>query len=185
MHGDGGLKDATSRPTSRLLRLLWELSSTVVQAVLIALLLNALVIEAALVESGPSMLPTLRAGERVMLEKVSYRLHVPRRGDIVAAQGPGSSGLLVKRVVALPGETVEVRNGHTIVEGVQLDERWVTYWGGRDLLPLTIPEGHVLILGDNRGNSRDSRVIGPVPVEAIRGRAWFVFWPLDRWRWLG
>jgi len=158
----------------------WELVITVLPALLVALFINVFVAEAALVERGPSMEPNLYRGYRVMTEKVSYLLHPPSRGDVVIADRPGSAVALIKRVVALPGETVEVRGGHTFVNGEQIEEPWVTNFGGPSYPPTVVPPDHVFILGDNRGNSRDSRAIGPVPVDTITGHVWFVYWPLDQ-----
>lgn len=159
---------------------IWELVITILPALLVALFINVFVAEAALVEHGPSMEPNLYRGYRVMTEKVSYLFHPPRRGDVVVADRPGNEVSLIKRVVALPGETVEVRGGHTFINGEQIEEPWVTNFGGPSYSPTVVPPDHVFILGDNRGNSRDSRAIGPVPVDTIKGRVWFVYWPLDQ-----
>jgi signal peptidase I len=158
----------------------WELVITVLPALLVALFINVFVAEAAIVEYGPSMEPNLYRGSRVMAEKVSYRFHPPRRGDIVIADRPGSEVSLIKRVVALPGETVEVHDGHTFINGQQIEEPWVTNFGGPGYPPTVVPPDHVFILGDNRSNSRDSRTIGPVPMDTIKGRVWLIYWPLDQ-----
>jgi signal peptidase I len=150
---------------------------TLLPAVLLALFVNVFVAEAALVEEGPSMQPNLYIGYRVMTEKISYRFRLPRRGDIVVAEHPGSEKSLIKRVVGLPGEIVEVRGGRTFINRQLIREPWVTHWGGPDFPPTLVPPDHVFILGDNRANSRDSRSIGPVPLDAVRGHAWFVYWP--------
>ncbi len=158
----------------------WELVITVLPALLVALFINVFVAEAALVEHGPSMEPNLYRGYRVIEEKLSYRFHLPRRGDVVIADRPGNEMALIKRVVALPGETVEVRGGHTFINGQQIEEPWVTNFGGPSYPPTVVPPDHVFILGDNRSNSRDSRAIGPVSVDTIKGHGWFVYWPLDQ-----
>lgn len=142
--------------------------------------INVFVAEAALVEYGPSMQPNLYRGDRVMAEKVSYRLHPPYRGDVVIADRPGNEVALIKRVVALPGETVEVRGGHTFINGQPIEEPWVTNFGGPSYPPTVVPPDHLFILGDNRSNSRDSRAIGPVPINSIKGHVWLVYWPLDQ-----
>jgi signal peptidase I len=163
-------------------RVVWELVTAVLPALAVALLVNVFVAEAVVVENGPSMQPNLYRGYRVMTEKISYRLHLPRRGDIVIVEQPGEQVTLIKRVVALPGELVEVRGGHTFINGQQIEEPWVTNFGGPDYPPTRVPPDHVFILGDNRSNSRDSRAIGPVPVKMIKRRAWLIFWPLDQIR---
>jgi signal peptidase I len=159
---------------------MWELVITILPALLVVLFINVFVAEAALVEHGPSMEPNLYRGDRVMTEKVSYLLHPPRRGDVVIVERPGNEVSLIKRVVALPGETVEVRGGHTFINGQQIEEPWVTHFGGPNYPPTVIPPDHVFILGDNRGSSRDSRAIGPVPMDTIKGHVWLVYWPLDQ-----
>ena len=158
----------------------WELVITVLPAILVALFINVFVAEAALVEHGPSMQPNLYRGDRVIAEKVSYRFHLPHRGDVVIAERPGNEVSLIKRVVALPGETVEVRDGHTFINGQPIEEPWVTNFGGPSYPPTLVPPDHVFILGDNRANSRDSRAIGPVPIDTIKGHVWLVYWPLDQ-----
>ena len=177
----------TSRPKSFfnfVRRVAWELATTVVPALLIALFVNVYVAEAVAVEEGPSMQPNLYRGYRVMTEKVSYRLHAPRRGDVVVVERPEGETSLIKRVVAVAGETVEVRNGHTFINAEPIEEPWVTSFGGPNYPPTLVPAGHVFVLGDNRGVSRDSRAIGPVPVDSIRGRAWLIFWPFDEIKFL-
>jgi signal peptidase I len=161
-------------------RVMWELVIAICPALLVALFINVFVAEAALVEHGPSMEPNLYRGDRVMTEKVSYLLHPPHRGDVVVVDRPGNEVSLIKRVVALPGETVEVRGGHTFINGQPIEEPWVTHFGGPNYPPRVVPPDHVFILGDNRGSSRDSRAIGPVPVDSIKGHVWLVYWPLDQ-----
>jgi len=160
-----------------ILRALWEVASTIVPALLLALFINGFVAHATTVD-GPSMQPTLYRGQRVVTEKITYRfIHGPRRGDVAVIDMPGEELPLIKRVVALPGETVEVQDGRVFVDGQELAEPWVTRLGGRDYRATRIPPLHVFVLGDNRPNSRDSRAIGPVPVDQIIGRALFIYWP--------
>jgi signal peptidase I len=159
-----------------------ELIAALLPAVAIAFFVNVFVAEAALVEQGPSMEPSLYVGHRVLTEKITYRFHIPRRGDVVILERQSEEISLIKRVVGLPGELVEVRGGHTFIDGQQIAEPWVTDFGGRGYGPSVIPAEHVFILGDNRANSRDSREIGPVPISAIKGRVFLVFWPLSRFR---
>jgi len=160
-------------------RLMRELIISVLPALLIALFINVFVAEATLVD-GPSMQPNLYSGYRVMTDKISYKLHPPQRGDVVVVERPAPEGTLVKRVVALPGETIQVRGGHTFIDGLAIEEPWVSNFGGPDYLPACVPPDHVFILGDNRIISRDSRAIGPVPISAIKRQARLVYWPLDQ-----
>lgn len=126
------------------------------------------------------MQPNLYVGDRLMTEKISYHLHPPRRGDVVIIERPAGEVSLVKRVVAVEGEVVEVRDGHTFVNGQPIDEPWVAHFGGQDYGPALVPPGHLFVVGDNRAVSRDSRAIGPVPVDSIRGRVWLVYWPPEQ-----
>jgi len=160
-------------------RFLWEILTTLIPAALIAFFINVYVAEAAEIEAGPSMQPNLYVGYRVMTEKISYYLHDPHRGDIVIVERPKDEGNLIKRVMGLPGETIEVRGGHTFINGEPVEEPWVANFGGRDVPPTPVPEDHIFIIGDNRPNSRDSRQIGPVLIDDVIGRGWFVYWPLE------
>jgi signal peptidase I len=164
----------------RLWRGVRELVSVLLLALLIALGLNVYVAQAVVVKEGPSMQPNLYIGYRVMTEKISYRLHPPQRGDIVVVDPPAGGTALIKRVVGLPGDMVRVRGGHTSINGRLLEEPWVVYFGGMDYGPARVSPGYLFILGDNRAQSLDSRAIGPVPMEKVRGRAWLVYWPLDQ-----
>lgn len=162
-------------------RFLWqvlrEVAGTILPAVLIAMLINLFLAQATVVQ-GQSMEPTLHNNERVIVEKVTYRLfHGPRRGDVVIIKVTDQTEPLVKRVVGLPGETVAVRGGQVFIDGVLLEEGWAIHQGGPDYPPTRVPPLHVFVLGDNRGHSNDSRSFGPVPVDQIIGRAWIIYWP--------
>jgi signal peptidase I len=164
----------------RLWHLLREILETVLPAILIALLINVFVGQATRVE-GKSMEPTLHTNQRLVVEKLSYHLHGPQRFDVVVIKVPSQGGeLLIKRVVGLPGETVEIHDGQVYINGKLLDEPFVggdTRPGRQD--PITVPPLHVYVLGDNRDHSNDSRSFGPVPIENIVGRAWLSYWPME------
>jgi signal peptidase I len=174
------LSDPASGFTHSLLRSLWDIASTVLLALLITLAVNTFVARAWIVD-GPSMQPNLYYGERVMIEKITYRFfHGPRRGDIVVVGMPDSPEPLIKRVVALAGETIEIRGGQVYIDGEPIEEPWVEYTAVQDYPPTTVPPLHVFIIGDNRPNSRDSRTFGPVHVDQVEGRALFIYWPLEQ-----
>jgi signal peptidase I len=162
----------------RVLRLLREVLETVLPAILIALLINVFIGQATRVE-GQSMEPNLHSDQRLVVEKVTYRFHGPQRYDIVVLKLPNQSDeLLIKRVIGLPGETVEIRSGQVFVNDKPLDEPFVD----EETLPgrngqVTVPPLHVYVLGDNRNHSNDSRSFGPIPIENIVGRAWLSYWP--------
>ena len=143
------------QPPHFIQRLVRELLTALVAAIMIALFVNVFIAQAAMVENGPSMQPNLYIGYRMMTEKISYRFLEPRRGDIVIAEPTNSQFKLVKRVIGLPGETIESKNGHTYINGKPIDEPWVINFGGRYLPPTCIPEGYVFIIGDNRPVSHD------------------------------
>jgi signal peptidase I len=172
------------RPKSRLMALarqgLREILTTVLPALLLALLVNVFVGEAVAIQDGPSMQPNLYRGDRMIAEKITYRFRPPSRGEVVIVDQPGDEVTLVKRVVAVAGETVEVRGGHTFINGQPIDEPWVREFGGPGYGPERVPEDQIFILGDNRAVSRDSRAIGPVPVDWVRGRVVLVYWPPDQ-----
>jgi len=165
-----------SQGSGWLLRALREIGETVIPAVVIALFINLFLAQATQV-LGQSMEPTLHSSQRVVIEKISYRFHGPRRGDVVVIDSPKQSEMLIKRVVGLPGETVEVSNGRVLVDGEPLKEDWSVKLGGGSYGPHTVPPLHVFVLGDNRGASNDSRSFGPVPIEHIVGHAWVSYWP--------
>jgi len=129
---------------------------------------------------GSSMEPNLHTDQRLVVEKVTYRLHEPRRGDVIVLRIPERGPeLLIKRVIALPGETVEVRDGNVYIDGVVLSEPYLSQPTYGQFGPLRVPEGDVFVMGDNRGASNDSRIFGPVPENRILGRAWVSYWPPD------
>jgi signal peptidase I len=160
-------------------------------ALLVAFLVRTFVL-AHFVVDGTSMASTLHDGDRVFVNKLSYRLHDPRRGDVVVLHEiRGTSDRdLIKRVIALPGETIEVRNCEVTIDGKKLEEPYldpqvVTPGNcGGDTPPTEVPEDHVFVMGDNRGGSLDSRALGPIEEDDLVGRAFVVFWPKSDWQWL-
>jgi len=160
-------------------------------ALLVAFLVRTFVL-AHFVVDGVSMSTTLHDEDRVFVNKLSYRLHDPNRGDVVVLhQLDGTSERdLIKRVIALPGETVEVQDCQITIDGRTLDEPYLdpqaTTPGtcGGNQRPLLVPDQHVFVMGDNRGGSLDSRDLGPVSEDDLVGRAFVVFWPTSNWQWL-
>lgn len=171
-----------SRPSRRrrAVRFVREVLETVIPALLIALLINVFVGQATRVD-GQSMEPNLHTDQRLVVEKVSYRFHGPRRFDIVVLKLPEQGDeLLIKRVVGLPGETVEIRDGRVYINSEALDEPFTPEeTRSRRYEKVTVPPLHVFVLGDNRNRSNDSRSFGPVPIDDIVGRAWLSYWPPD------
>jgi signal peptidase I len=140
------------------------------------------VVEAFWIPSG-SMIPTLQINDRVLVNKFIYRFTEPKPGDIVVFQSIEDKDKdLIKRVVAVAGDRVSVRDGRLFVDGKPQKEPFTNKkLPDRSFLaPVTVPADHVFVMGDNRANSSDSRVFGPLPKKNIEGEAFLRFWPLDR-----
>jgi signal peptidase I len=159
-----------------------------------ALLVRAFVLQQFAVE-GTSMLTTLHPGDRVLVNKLSYRLHDPRRGDVVVLKRIESNAQerdLIKRVVALPGETIEYRSCQLFINGALVTEPYLDPLivgpnrCGADQPSVAIQPDHVFVMGDNRGGSLDSRdnSVGQVSYGNLIGRAFVVMWPYADWQWL-
>jgi signal peptidase I len=164
-------------------RMLWawllELGETVLPAIVIAVLINLFLAQATRVY-GSSMEPNLHTDQRLVVEKVSYRLHAPRRGDVVVLRPERGPELLIKRVIGLPGETLKIEKGLVYINGKPIEEPYLEYRSDRSYGPTTVPAGHIFVMGDNRGASNDSRVFGPVSLDRVVGRAWVSYWPLEQ-----
>jgi signal peptidase I len=179
-------------------------------AIVIAFLVKTFVAQAFYIPSG-SMIPQLNVGDRVVVSKLAYDVHDPRRGDVVVFDAPPrapglqapdrSSGVgrlvrdvfeaigvlqpsteeYIKRVIALPGETVYGRNGHVFVNDQELVEPYLPAGDSTaDFPPVVVPKGDLWVMGDNRSNSSDSRVFGPIRENTVVGRAILRVWPPGR-----
>jgi signal peptidase I len=169
-------EDATGKERWHLAR---EIIETIVLTVVIFTAINF--VSGRFRIEGPSMLPSLNPGQYLIINKVVYRLHPPARGDIVVFHHPRNPDRdLIKRVVGVPGDVVEVRKGTVYVNGTQLDEPYVldpgTYSGHYEL-----GADEYFVLGDNRPNSDDSRNWGTVKGDQIVGKAWLSYWPPKEW----
>jgi signal peptidase I len=136
--------------------------------------------------SGQSMMPNFPDSEYLLTEKVTYYMRDPERGDVVVFTPPVSeTDEFIKRVIALPGEKVMVKDGHVYIGGTLLKEPYlkdtlVTASGTflTEGLEYEVPEGKYIVMGDNRPNSSDSRYWGPITKKAMSGRAWIIYWPV-------
>ncbi len=165
-----------ARPLQSLIDLLHDLAI----AVIVCVLLITYVVQAFKVQ-GTSMSPELLDGERILVNKFLYRFADIGRGDVVVFWYPEDPKLsFIKRVVGLPGETVEVRNGKVYVDGILIDEPYVVMNNAdrRSFASQEIRPGHYFVLGDNRRGSNDSRSWGLVPERYISGKAFVRIWPL-------
>ena len=161
-----------------------EWAVVLVGAVLVALLLRASLFQAFYIPSE-SMETTLLTNDRVLVNKVSYHLHDIHRGDVIVFarpdEEPGEIRDLIKRVIALPGETVEASGNSIYINGQRLHEPYLDVGiETDDFGPTVVPEGEVFVMGDNRGDSFDSRWFGTVDEERVIGRAFVLFWPVGR-----
>lgn len=130
---------------------------------------------------GASMEPGIVTGERIIVNLLIYNFGLPRRGDVVVFRNPRDMTKdYIKRVIALPGEEVEIRQGVTYINGTRLDEPYVTLHEYSDTPRTRLASSCVWVMGDNRANSEDSRRWGQLPVTLIRGKASLVLWPPDR-----
>jgi signal peptidase I len=135
-----------------------------------------------------SMFPTLEIGDRLIVEKLSYHSHPPHRGDIVVfapppqlqEQGYLEEQAFIKRVIGLPGNTIEIKNGHVYVDQELLTETYIAEAPTYAMSPMVVPPNQLFVMGDNRNNSNDSHVWGFLPQSNIIGHACFRFWPIDR-----
>lgn len=150
-------------------------------AVVLAFFIRYFIVELYMVE-GPSMRPTLVNSERLIVNKFIYRFKTPERGDVLVFRYPQDpSRDFIKRVIAIPGDTIELKEGRVFVNGQLLNEPYILE-KTRGSYPLaTVPEGRIFVMGDNRNNSEDSRFadVGFVPFDLIKGKAVMVFWPFD------
>ncbi len=165
-------------------RSLREWLVVLVTAVVLALLARAFVLQAFSIPSE-SMETELLIGDRVIVDKLTLRFGEPERRDIVVFDRPeslpGPYDELIKRVIGLPGETIEGRDGRVFIDGVALDEPYLDPGVTISAFdPVEIPDGFVFMMGDNRNRSADSRVFGPVSIDDIVGQARVRYWPLDR-----
>lgn len=193
-HGETG--DVNREALGRGARAAFDWVLVVGIAILVAVLVRTFVL-AHFVVDGTSMASTLDTGDRVFVNKLSYRFGEPGRGDVVVLHQLNGTAErdLIKRVIALPGEEIEIRSCEVLITDTDgttrqliepyLDPQVVTPGNcGGDTPPTPIPPEHVFVLGDNRAGSQDSRALGPIETDEVVGRAFVVFWPRQNWRWL-
>ncbi|HBN82464.1 MAG TPA: signal peptidase I [Clostridiales bacterium] len=187
---------------------IWQWIKAILAAVIIALVIRGFVFEPVLVD-GPSMEPTLYTGEKLILYKLGSFFKTPERGDIVVVEiNQGKFAFLkflnksdfakkvlptfikevdyIKRVIAVEGDIMDINEGYVYINGEKIDEPYVLQEGATYIrtdaitFPYTVPADEIIVLGDNRINSKDSREIGPMPVNSVKGEAVFRLWPFDK-----
>ena len=192
------------------LHFLRELPGLIIVALVLALVIKSFLIQAFFIPSE-SMVPTLQVGDRVLVNKVILNFRDPRRGEIVVFENPNlieedrnplaafwhwiTEGLgftsdpdkdFIKRVIGLPGDTVEVKGGRVFIDGKRLDEPYLPRNRDRsDHPPVTLGEHQFFVMGDNRANSQDSRQFGPIQEDKVVGKAFIILWPPSRFEWMG
>jgi signal peptidase I len=169
----------SKRKRSGFLRIVVDIFETLVLSVVLFVGVN--IISARIRVDGDSMVPTLISGEYVVVNRLSYRLGNPHRGDIIVFHFPRNPAEeYIKRIIGLPGDVIEVMDGSVYINGQPLDERYldvkVNYTGKWE-----VPQGQLFVLGDNRNNSSDSHDWGTVPMDYVVGKAVMVYWPPLEW----
>lgn len=203
-----GTTELPAQPAARSRGAVWEIVETLVLAVLIFVAVRSVVLNFRV--DGLSMEPTLDSGEMLLVnrqvyfhfdlyslvdwlpgvdhadQRIVYPFHPPQRGDIIVLHPPVEQGKpYIKRVIGLPGERLSIHDGAVYINGDRLEEPYLnglaTSWAGSIREEeIVVPEGQVFVMGDNRNNSTDSRVFGPIEIDEIIGKAWIAFWPADR-----
>jgi len=161
-----------------------EIFESLLIAVILAVIIRMFILQPFYIPSG-SMEPTLQINDRIIVSKISYRLHEPERGDIVVFKFPHDTKRdFVKRLIGKGGETVAIRDSKLYINDKLVPEKYLPpgLKINEDFGPVTVPEGHYLMMGDNRNNSNDSRKWGPLPKDLIIGKAVMLYWPLQHIR---
>lgn len=177
-------RSAKPEKDTSLVRWLIETVLLVLLAFALAQGIKTFLVQPFVIPTG-SMIPTIEIGDRVLADKLVFRFfRDPQRGDIVVFDDPnGQHPQLIKRVIAIEGETVDIRDGMVYVNDQPLDEPY-THSNPTDpgsvSVPLIVPEGHVWLMGDNRPESGDSRFFDARPIDTVRGRAFWTYWPIGR-----
>ena len=159
-----------------------ELLETVISAGIIAFVIITFIGQVTVVR-GASMEPTLHDNERLIANKISYRFESPERGEIIIFRPPLEiKRNYIKRIIGVPGDKIEITNGEIFLNDEKLQESYVKNVSHENMSPTIVPDSSFFVLGDNRPNSSDSRYWGFVPRKNVVGRAWLIFWPLNKIR---
>lgn len=165
-------------------RTILEYLQIIIIGIILSLLVRTYIAEARWIPSE-SMLPTLKVGDRLIVDKISYEIkgiNGIKTGDIIVFNPPPSANIkkeaLIKRVIGLPGETISIKNGTVYINGMPFNEPYIMEKPRQDFQPYLVPENTVFVMGDNRNDSFDSRFWGPLPIQNIIGKADFRYYPL-------
>ncbi|MCH3950346.1 MAG: signal peptidase I [Acidaminococcus sp.] len=160
----------------------WLIS--IIVAVVLAFAIRTFLVEPYMV-SGPSMRPTLQNAERLIVNKLVYYTRDPKKGEIIVFKYPSDTRRdFIKRVIATGGDTIEIKDGQTYVNGEALNETYIKEPFHTNYPKVTVPKGFIFVMGDNRNNSEDSRYsdVGFVDLKLVKGKASVVFWPLSAFK---
>lgn len=175
---------------SRFVRIIIELVIIVAAAIALTFVVRTFVIESYEVPTG-SMETTIEVGDRILSERISYYFRTPERGEIITFTNPmDGKQTLVKRTIAIAGDTIDIHDDNLYINGELQTEEYVRGLPTRQLsptynnidisYPYTVPEGCIWVMGDNRTNSSDSRYFGPVETSTVSGHVVFRYWPFNR-----
>lgn len=158
-----------------------ELLESIAIAVVLAFVIRIFLFQPFYIPSG-SMEPTLQIGDRIIVNKITYRFSEPKRGDVMVFKYPlEPSRDYIKRVIGLPGETLEIKDSALYINGQVVEEQYLDpNLRFMDYGPVTVPANAYFMMGDNRNNSQDSRFWGTLQRNYVVGKAVWIFWPLDR-----
>ncbi len=204
---DDEVQDTEEDSEGGSLSFILELPILILVALIVAVVIKTFLIQAFFIPSA-SMVPTLAVDDRVLVSKLSFTFSVPEAGDVIVFDSPFANGEieeslidtitrnvaealglrtadaadLIKRIVAVGGDTVRIEDSQVFVNGIAIDEPYLAPGSTMpDMEERTIPLGEVWVMGDNRNKSQDSRRFGSIPIEDIIGRAFVIVWPVERW----
>jgi signal peptidase I len=156
-------------------------------AFILSIIIRNFVVDTRIVPTG-SMLPTIQLQDRLIVDRLLYQYDTINRGDIIVFQAPEAAledKDLVKRVIGLPGETIQIKNGKVFINDKALNEPYIVSPPSYEYGPVTVEPNSYFMLGDNRNASKDSHIWGFLPSDKILGRVWIRYWPLDKFGSLG
>ncbi|GAB4547929.1 MAG: signal peptidase I [Anaerolineae bacterium] len=177
---DGQVEEKTPTTWETVKTVVREILETIILTVIIFFLIQTVVRNFRVV--GTSMEPNLHDSQYLIVDKISYRLGEPQRGDVIVFEPPNRPGEdYVKRVIGVPGDLVEIQNGQVYINGNPLDEPYVVYAGSYSMSPRRVGAGELFVLGDNRNSSSDSHNWGMLSQDKVVGKAWISYWPPSQW----
>jgi len=161
-----------------------EWVSTILIAIVLVIIIRTFLLDSRVVPSS-SMEPSILPNDRLFVEKISHRLFGLERGDVIVFEPPEGSEFqddMIKRLIALPGDTVEIKDGKLYLNGEPQEEPYLKEPVNYEMPKQVVPEGKIFVLGDNRNRSLDSHAWGFADIDSVKGKAWITYWPPSRIR---